>query len=135
MPLYTLWQEAEPAYIAFSVVHCTLGDILIGGVALLLALILGRERAFPDWRWGRVAAVTVTLGAGYTVFSEWMNIAILRSWSYSESMPRLELGGFELGVTPFVQWLVVPPLALYLARRTRRWPSKTSSSSPAPADS
>jgi hypothetical protein len=133
--LYTLWKEAEPAYIAFSVAHCTLGDVLIGGIALLLALILGRERAFPHWRWSRVAALTVILGAGYTVFSEWMNITILRSWSYSESMPKLDLGGFEIGLTPLAQWLVVPPLALYLARKTRRWPSKTSSSSPAPADS
>jgi hypothetical protein len=119
VPLYTLWQEAEPAYIAFSIVHCTLGDILIGGVALLLALILGRERALPHWRWGRIAAVTVALGAGYTVFSEWMNITVLRSWSYAESMPTLDLGGIEIGLTPLAQWLVVPPLALILARKTR----------------
>lgn len=49
--LYTLWTEAEPAYIAFSVAHCTLGDVLIGGLALLLALILGRESELPEWRW------------------------------------------------------------------------------------
>jgi hypothetical protein len=133
VPLYTLWQEAEPAYIAFSIVHCTLGDVLIGGVALLLALILGRERALPHWRWGRVAAVTVALGAGYTVFSEWMNITVLRSWSYAESMPRLDLGGIEIGLTPLAQWLVVPPLALVLARKTRTWPGKTPSSSSEPA--
>lgn len=133
--LYTLWKEAELAYIAFSVAHCTLGDVLIGGIALLLALILGRERAFPHWRWSLVGSLAVILGASYTVFSEWMNITILRSWSYSESMPKLEVGGFEMGLTPFAQWLIVPPLALYLARRTQRWLSKTSSSSPAAADS
>jgi hypothetical protein len=33
-------------------------------------------------------------------------------------MPTIELGRFELGVTPLAQWLLVPPLALYLARRT-----------------
>lgn len=120
--LYTLWKEAEPAYIAFSVAHCTLGDVLIGGIALLLALIFWRERALARWRWVRVAALTVILGAGYTVFSEWMNITILRSWSYSESMPRLGLGGFEIGLTPLAQWLLVPPLALYLAGKIRVMP-------------
>lgn len=121
VPLYTLWTEAEPAYIAFSVVHCTLGDVLIGGAALLLALILGREGALARWHWIRVSAVAAALGTSYTVFSEWMNIMILRSWTYAESMPRVELWKFEVGVTPLAQWLVVPPLALYLARRTSRY--------------
>jgi hypothetical protein len=46
-----------------------------------------------------------------------MNITWLRSWTYSATMPRLELAGFEFGMTPLAQWLLVPPLALYLARR------------------
>lgn len=119
MRFYTLWDEADPAYIAFSILHCTLGDVLIGGLALLLSLIVLRERGAGQWRWGRVAALAVFLGAAYTVFSEWMNLAILRSWTYSEAMPTLELAGIDIGVTPLAQWLVVPPLALYLARKTR----------------
>jgi hypothetical protein len=113
--LYTLWHEAEPTYIAFSVVHCTLGDALIGACALLLALVLGREDTLAQWRWGRIGVRTMILGAGYTVFSEWMNITILRSWTYSEAMPRLALGGIEVGVSPLLQWVVLPPLALRLA--------------------
>jgi hypothetical protein len=118
--LYTLWNEAEPAYIAFSVVHCTLGDVLIGTCALLLALILGREASVAEWRWGRIAILTMILGVGYTVFSEWMNITILRSWTYSEAMPRLELAGIDIGLSPLLQWLLLPPLALRLARRVTR---------------
>jgi hypothetical protein len=120
LPLYTLWKEAEPAYIAFSVAHCTLGDVLIGAAALLTALITGREGALAEWRWRRIAVITAFLGVGYTIFSEWMNLTILRSWTYAESMPKLELAGIEIGVTPLLQWLVVPPLALYLARKTPR---------------
>jgi hypothetical protein len=118
--LYTLWNEAEPAYIAFSVVHCTLGDVLIGTCALLLALILGREASVAEWRWGRIAILTMILGVGYTVFSEWMNITILRSWTYSEAMPRLKLAGIDIGLSPLLQWLLLPPLALRLARRVTR---------------
>lgn len=114
--LYTLWHEADAEYIAFSVVHCTLGDVLIGGAALLLALILRREGPLPKWRWGRVGVLTALIGTAYTVFSEWMNISLLRSWTYSNAMPTLELGTFEVGLTPLAQWLVVPPLAIYLGR-------------------
>lgn len=124
-PLYTLWKEAEPAYIAFSIAHCTLGDVLIGGIALLLALILGRQRALAGWQWGRIAALAALIGATYTAFSEWMNVTILRNWAYAESMPTLELAGFEIGLTPLMQWLVLPPLALLLARKTRRCLGKT----------
>ena len=30
LPLYRLWQDATPAFKAYAVVHCTLGDVLIG---------------------------------------------------------------------------------------------------------
>jgi hypothetical protein len=118
--LYTLWTEAEPAYIAFSVAHCTVGDVLIGGLALLLALILSREAALAGWRWLRIALLTLVLSVGYTIFSEWMNVTVLRSWTYAESMPRLSLGGLEIGLTPLLQWLVVPLGTLYLARAASR---------------
>ena len=115
--LYTLWYEAEPAYIAFSVLHCTLGDVVIGVAALLTALIVTREHALPRWRWRRIAVLTALFGVAYTAFSEWMNIAWLRSWTYADSMPTLAIRGFELGLSPVAQWLVLPPLALYLVIR------------------
>lgn len=133
--LYTLWKEAEASYIAYSVVHCTAGDVMIGAAALLLALIVGREKSLAQWRWRRIGAVTALAGTAYTIFSEWMNTIVLRSWTYAEAMPRLELASIEIGASPLAQWLVLPPLALYLARKTRRCPSKTLSSSPARADS
>lgn len=120
---YTLWTEHDASYIAFSIVHCTLGDALIGGLALLLSLIVLRARGAAYWRWRALAVLVVVLGAGYTVFSEWMNISLLRSWTYAESMPTIELGRFELGLTPLAQWLLLPPIALYIARRPYRFSS------------
>lgn len=121
LPLYTLWHEAEPTYIAFAVAHCTVGDLLIGAAALLLALAVAREPGMADLRLGRIALLAALLGAGYTIFSEWMNVTILGSWAYTDSMPTLNLAGFEAGLAPLAQWLVVPPFALYLAaRRARR---------------
>jgi hypothetical protein len=56
----------------------------------------------------------------YTVFSEWNNTAILGSWAYSQLMPTLRVGEIVVGVSPLIQWLTVPPLALWLAGRSRR---------------
>lgn len=117
LPLYTLWTEATPGYIAFSVAHCTLGDVLIGTAALLLALVLVRAMALDTWPWRHIAVLAALLGAAYTVFSEWANTAILGSWAYAPSMPRIDLGGIEMGLSPLLQWLVLPPLAVYLTRR------------------
>lgn len=64
-----------------------------------------------------MALLTALVGLAYTAFSEWMNITWLRSWTYADSMPTLAIGGFELGLSPVAQWLVVPPVALYLATR------------------
>jgi hypothetical protein len=117
-PLYTIRVDASPGYIAFAILHCTLGDVLIGVTALAAALLVSRAGRLAHWRWGRIVALTVIFGVGYTVFSEWMNITVLRTWSYGESMPTIALGAFRVGLSPLAQWLVVPPLALYSARRS-----------------
>jgi hypothetical protein len=115
---YTIWTEASPAYLAYSIAHCTIGDLLIGLVSLALALTMLREGRLHAWRLVPVAVLATGLGTAYTIFSEWMNVR-LESWTYAASMPTIPLGGFELGVTPLLQWLVLPGLALALARGLR----------------
>ena len=60
----------------------------------------------------------VILGPGYTMFSEWLNTTLFR-WTYSELMPTVNIRGMDFGVSPLLQWLLLPPLALYLARGTQ----------------
>ncbi len=64
-----------------------------------------RWRAF-GWR---MVFTAIRLGAAYTVFSEWINVDIRGSWSYTAAMPVLPL--LQTGLTPLLQWLVVPGLA------------------------
>lgn len=117
LPLYTVWSDGTPGYLVFSVLHCTAGDVLIGLSALLAALFVLRAGQVPEWRWGRVAAVTVALSVGYTIFSEWLNTRVLRSWAYSEWMPVISIGDVPIGMSPIAQWLLIPPVALFLSRR------------------
>jgi len=112
-PLYTLWESGAAGEIAYAALHCTVGDVLIGTGALMLALIATRAGPPATWRLAPIAAVTVTLAVAYTVFSEWMNVEWREGWAYAPAMPTLPVIG--TGATPLLQWFVVPSLALWLA--------------------
>jgi hypothetical protein len=116
LPLYTIWNEGSPAFIAFAVIHCTLGDVAIGTLALLIALVATRARAVESWRWRWVAFFLVIPAVGYTALSEWTNTVVRGSWAYTALMPVINLD-VEIGLSPLAQWLVIPPVALWLARR------------------
>jgi hypothetical protein len=109
LPLYTIWRAAPPGEIAWAVIHCTGGDVLIALAALGIGALAARSRGV------RRAAVVIAVGLGCTVASEWWNVEVARSWAYSELMPRLPWLG--TGLAPVAQWLVVPPLALWRSDR------------------
>lgn len=119
MPLYTIWNTGTWSQIVFAAVHCTGGDILIALSALTLALMIAGTSAWPHRRFGIVAALTIAIGVSYTVFSEYLNIVIRAAWAYSELMPVLSVGGLHIGVSPLLQWLIVPLLASLVARGPR----------------
>lgn len=106
LPLYTLWSESTLSAIAFAVVHCTVGDVLIAGLSLTAALILVGSKQWPNARFLSVALLTVTFGVSYTVFSEWNNTVVTRNWTYSALMPTL----WGVGLSPIAQWIVIPSL-------------------------
>ena len=72
LPLYTLWRTGTPHEIAFALIHCTGGDILITTVTLSAAVALAQYLRWPAFGW-RMVFTTIVLGAGYTIFSEWRN--------------------------------------------------------------
>ena len=132
LPLYTIWTEGRAGEIAFAVVHCTGGDLLIAMSALCLALIITRSGDFVDWNSGAVAGLTVAVGLGYTVASERVDLA-LGHWTYAASMPIVPV--LDVGVSPLAQWIVVPLGAFWFlsrsspqiaSKRTRKEPSMTS---------
>jgi hypothetical protein len=125
LPLYTIWWTGRWGEILFAVIHCTAGDALITAAALTVAILTARVLGWPLFG-GRMLLAAVLLGLGYTVFSEWLNVGIRQSWSYTEAMPLLPPLGTGLG--PFLQWLVVPGLALAMtasrASGVRRLPPR-----------
>jgi hypothetical protein len=107
--LYTLWRTGTRREIAFALFHCTGGDVLITTATFAGAAALARQLRWPPFGW-RMVFTAIILGAAYTIFSEWLNVQIRRSWSYTAAMPVLPFLG--IGLAPMMQWLVVPGLAL-----------------------
>ena len=112
LPLYTIWTTGTRGEQAFAVVHCTGGDVLIALAALTLALVIAGERGWPA-----VATLTIVFGVAYTAFSEWHNVYVRRSWAYSEWMPLVRIAGYQIGLSPILQWAVVPGVALWATAR------------------
>ncbi len=115
MPLYTLWETGTRAEIGFAALHCSVGDWLIAAGSLALAAVLAGGRTWPQQHYARVAALAVVFGLAYTLFSEWLNIEIRQSWAYSDAMPLVPLLG--AGLSPVLQWLILPTAGFWWARR------------------
>ncbi len=116
LPLYAIWQDGTVLQQAIAVTHCTVGDVLIASTSLGLALLTVGSRDWPVRYFARVALVATVAGLGYTVFSEWQNVNVLGSWSYSQLMPIIAVGDAQIGVSPLLQWIVLPPASFLLMR-------------------
>jgi hypothetical protein len=119
MPLYTLWQTGTHSEIAFAVLHCTGGDIVIAAAALLAALVAFGVPEWPLGRRWRVDTATIVVAIAYTAVSEHLN-TVRGAWAYSDLMPTLPWVG--TGLAPVAQWLLVPVFALRWAYRGGRTP-------------
>ena len=120
LPLFTIWTTGSLAERAFAVVHCAGGDLLIALVSLVIALIGTWAVDWPQQSFRRVAILAIGLGIAYTVFSEWLNVYVRRSWAYADWMPTVTIGTVRIGLSPLLQWLVVPTLAFLAAESVVR---------------
>ena len=116
LPLYDIWREHSWSYILYSVAHCTLGDLLILLVSFELVALFNRNRHWYHAS-SRFNTLCFTLaGLAYTTYSEIVNTGLAGSWSYTELMPVVPI--LNVGGAPLLQWIVIPPVLLWLMRRT-----------------
>ena len=118
LPLFTIASQPWPQQ-AFAVLHCTLGDGMIAGLSLLVALAFLASSRWPEVGLRRTWLLTVALAVAYTIFSEWLNVSVRGSWSYGPLMPTLP--GLQTGLSPLLQWVIVPTLALRFATKRLPW--------------
>lgn len=118
-PLYSIWVEGTASEIAFAIVHCTGGDLMIAFSTLFLALFLFGTAEWPGKRSVPVLLATVVMGVSYTIFSEWLNIVVREAWAYRDIMPVIPV--IDAGLTPFLQWIVLPTAAYLGATSPGMW--------------
>jgi hypothetical protein len=112
LPLYHIWYRADALLLAAIAIAGTCGDVTIAIASLICAFSLfGKDRASPPIG-PSVTWMTILLGLAYMIGSEMVHLR-LGTWHYSALMPRLPILGVGLG--PTLQWLAIPPLALYAA--------------------
>ncbi|MDR5904907.1 MULTISPECIES: hypothetical protein [Halomonadaceae] len=95
--------------------RATLGDVLIALVAYWAVAAVLRQRDWLLRPHGRAIAGFVVVGVVITIGLEWHATVLQDRWQYAERMPTLPLLG--TGLAPLLQWLVLPPLVVWLARR------------------
>ena len=105
MPLYAV----QGSLLDFAL-HCIIPSLGDGIIVLIIfgvgALVLGRS----DWfyRPGPAGyALMLFTGFVIAVLIEWIAVYVLGRWSYGASMPRLP--GLDIGLSPVLQMLVLPP--------------------------
>lgn len=115
LPLYILWDDPDRWRVARYVLHCLAGDVLIATATYLLIAIVFRDFDWPArWPWS-AGTFLLALGLAFTAASEWYNVYVLGAWAYKETMPLVA----GIGLTPLLQWAVVPVLMILAMRRIK----------------
>lgn len=103
--------------------QATLGDAGIALAAFWVTTVFAGSR-----RWivrPRRSDIATFMGSGLmaTIVFESLATGALERWAYSEAMPRLPLLG--TGLLPLLQWLILPPLVIWIVRRQIGAPVRT----------
>ena len=116
-PLFVGMGEAPYSEAIRGCLRATLGDVVIMLLAYWIVSLTIRNR-----RWvlaPRAAHLTgfIALGVLITAVIEWLATRghWIGSWSYSAGMPVVP--GVGIGLSPLLQWVIVPPLVVWFVRR------------------
>lgn len=114
--LYTLWNEADRMTLAWALVHCSLGDAAIALAMFALTGLALRQADWPAYRPWAGSVIAVIGAMTFTAWSEWRNVYQVGNWVYTADMPLI----FGIGLSPLLQWLILPPLLTISYRRACR---------------
>lgn len=102
------WEQVKICSIA------TAGDAGISLLAFWTAALVGGGRGWLLRPWKREWSIYMAVGLSITIVSERLATGPLAQWRYDTSMPTIPL--LEVGLSPVLQWLFLPPLIVWFAR-------------------
>ena len=95
--------------------QATFGDAGIALAAFWVTALIAKSRTWILRRSRSDIAIFIGVGLVATIAFETLATRALERWAYSDAMPRLPVVG--TGLLPVIQWLVIPPLVVWLVSR------------------
>jgi hypothetical protein len=115
VPLFAGMATAQHWSAILACGAATLGDVTIALAAFwTVAAGVGARRWVLAPTRGRVAAF-VAVGMVITTVMERLATGLFGRWAYAEAMPVVPV--LEVGLSPLLQWIVLPPLIVWFVRR------------------
>ena len=116
-PLFEGMAAAPHSAVIRACLQATLGDAVIMLLAHACVTAVTRQRRWvfvPSWR---EVAGFAAVGLAIAAVIEWLATRghWTQTWAYSSAMPLIP--GIEIGLSPLLQWVLVPPIALWFVRR------------------
>ncbi|MGB3501061.1 MAG: hypothetical protein WBA44_05505 [Mesorhizobium sp.] len=93
----------------------TIGDVGFALTAFWAASLAARTRHWIGSRAALPYLVFIASGIALTVGFEFYYTQVTQRWTYSDLMPLVP--PFGTGLSPLVQWVVIPPTVIWLSRR------------------
>ncbi len=93
----------------------TFGDAGFALAAFWVASLTARSRDWISASAGLPTAIFLAIGIGLTIGFEYYYTNVSLRWTYSELMPLVPPLG--TGLSPLLQWGVLPPAVIWLTRR------------------
>jgi hypothetical protein len=115
MPYYVGFNSLDHMSVVRTCTQASLGDGVISVLAFWSGAAIARSRG---WIYTLPISSTVTYlasGVVITIFMEWLATEVWDRWEYASIMPELPILG--TGMLPMLQWLILPPLILWVARQ------------------
>jgi hypothetical protein len=98
--------------------RATAGDVSLALAAYGCAALAQRDTFWVVRPAARGWLAYLLPGLAVTLLFEYLGTGPLERWAYGNRMPTLPVVG--TGLSPFLQWLVLPPLAAWLTARDVR---------------
>jgi type IV secretory pathway VirB2 component (pilin) len=115
VPTYTGMAEMAHWEAIKMCMSATFGDVGFALTAFWIASIAARSRSWVNQPTRLPVAIFIAVGIILTIGFEYYYTSISLRWTYSELMPLVP--PFGTGLSPLLQWLVIPALVIWLTRR------------------
>lgn len=115
MPFYQTSPDVSCSDVIQSCTLATIGDVGISITCFWAVAALSKSRQW--FRQPRLWQITSFIGVGIviTVVFEFLATNVLNRWQYNNLMLKLPVLG--TGLTPLLQWLILPSIILWFVKR------------------